>query len=130
MNTIVSDIMQNSPEAGSTTMPITVENARCYATPQPYKLHPRSSIYKKAIRLANSTGIIDSGYRGELCAAIDALPVNPVYADTIQPLTHIMESNKRYFQICKPDLSPFYVCPVTCLPETERGAGGFGSTGR
>ena len=41
--------------------------------PIPFKLHPRSSIYKKAIRQANCTGIIDTGYRGELGAAVDCL---------------------------------------------------------
>jgi len=98
-------------------------------TPIPYKLHPRSSIYKKAIRQANCTGIIDSGYRGELCAAVDCLgQAFGKQSDTLRTL----ESGKRYFQICKADLQPFYAVLLNendTLPSTERGCGGFGSTG-
>ena len=75
--------------------------------PMPYKLHPRSSIYKKAIRQANCTGIIDTGYRGELCAAVDCLGY--AYGKQSDPLRTTLEHGKRYFQICQADLKPFYV---------------------
>ena len=39
--------------------------------PMPYYVYPRSSISKTPLRLANSVGIIDSGYRGELMAVVD-----------------------------------------------------------
>jgi len=109
--------------------PIIHDGTRCNAIPQPYCLHPRSSIYKKAIRLANSTGIIDSGYRGELAAAVDVLAGSLNSGSEMEIPTHVLDSNKRYFQICKPDLSPFYVCIIDNLPSTSRGSGGFGSTG-
>lgn len=99
--------------------------------PMPYKLHPRSSIYKKAIRQANCTGIIDTGYRGELCAAVDCLGY--AYGKQSDSLRTTLEHNKRYFQICRADLQPFYVVLLNEqdeLPSTERGEGGFGSTGR
>ena len=98
--------------------------------PMPYKLHPRSSIYKKAIRQANCTGIIDTGYRGELCAAVDCLGY--AYGKQSDLLRTTLEHGKRYFQICKADLQPFYVVLLNEqdeLPSTERGEGGFGSTG-
>tara|TARA_B100000795_G_scaffold101890_2_gene75066 strand:+ start:60 stop:920 length:861 start_codon:yes stop_codon:yes gene_type:complete len=97
--------------------------------PTPYKLHPRSSIYKKAIRQANCTGIIDSGYRGEICAAVDCLGQQYGKGDTRTTL----EEGKRYFQICRANLKPFYIVLLQDndnLPGTTRGAGGFGSTGR
>ncbi len=100
-------------------------------TPMPYKLHPRSSIYKKAIRQANCTGIIDSGYRGELGAAVDCLGYN--YGKQTDPIRTTLEYGKRYFQICRADLQPFYVLLLNSnddLPSTVRGEGGFGSTGR
>jgi len=100
-------------------------------TPMPYKLHPRSSIYKKAIRQANCTGIIDSGYRGELCAAVDCLSQS--YGKQTDPNRRTLEHNKRYFQICRADLQPFYVVLLRDddeLPSTTRGEGGFGSTGQ
>ena len=99
--------------------------------PMPYKLHPRSSIYKKAIRQANCTGIIDSGYRGELGAAVDCLGYN--YGKKTDPKRTTLEYGNRYFQICRADLQPFYVLILNSdddLPSTERGEGGFGSTGR
>lgn len=129
MKTIMRDIMQNDIAVGSKNIPIIADGSRCNATPQPYKLHPRSSIYKKAIRMANSTGIIDSGYRGELCAAVDVLAGELSSGSRRVVNTHVIEPNNRYFQICKPDLSPFYVCQVEDLPNTQRGTGGFGSTG-
>ncbi len=119
-------------DAGETKFnnePVVLDGTRCHAMPQPYCLHPRSSIYKKAIRLANSTGIIDSGYRGELAAAVDILSGELSSGFYMESITHMLDSNKRYFQICKPDLSPFYVCIIDELPNTSRGAGGFGSTG-
>jgi dUTPase len=102
-----------------------------YQTPRPFKLHPRSSIYKKAIRQANCTGIIDSGYRGELCAAVDCLGER--FGKQTVPNRMALEFGKRYFQICKADLQPFYVVLLnenSELPSTERGGGGFGSTGQ
>ena len=86
-----------------------------------YYMYPRSSISKTSIRLANSVGIIDSGYRGNLCAAVDNIKDNEVAT---------ADKHQRYFQICKADLKNFKVSIVDELPTTERGAGGFGSTGK
>ena len=100
-------------------------------TPMSYKLHPRSSIYKKSIRQANCTGIIDSGYRGELCAAVDCLSTS--FGKQTDTKRQTLETNKRYFQICTANLEPFFVVLLRDddeLPSTERGEGGFGSTGQ
>jgi dUTP pyrophosphatase len=90
-------------------------------TPLPcaYTLNVRSSIYKTKFRLANNVGIIDSGYRGNLMAAVDCW-------DTSQQ----MEKYNRYFQICMPTLEPFKIELVEKLDNTERGEGGHGSTGK
>ena len=47
------------------------------------------------------------------------------------PITgkYLLEKGIRLVQICSPDLSPFIVKFVDVLDETERGVGGFGSTG-
>lgn len=92
------------------------------AKAEPYVIHPRSSIYKQTFRLANSTGIIDTGYRGNLGVAIDNISV-------IGSQSKLVEGD-RYFQICRADLQRFYVSVVLELPKTKRGSGGFGSTGR
>jgi len=87
-----------------------------------FYLYPRSSISRTPIRLANSVGIIDSGYRGELMVVVDNMNIGG------EPY-HI-EKGKRLFQICAPDLSPFeHVEVVDSLSSSERGQGGFGSTG-
>lgn len=96
-------------------------NEMCVA----YYLYPRSSTGTKTpLRLANSVGIMDAGYRGPLIAALDNWSNEP----------YEIEEGQRLVQICPPDLSnyPLYVSLVKTEEElgvTERGEGGFGSTG-
>ncbi len=100
-----------------------------------FYLYPRSSISKTRMRLANSVGIIDAGYRGDLIAAIDTIGIFGstdiwhIWNETLAPV----KTYDRYFQVCEPDLSPFLVHLVETeqdlSPPTERGSGGFGSTG-
>jgi dUTP pyrophosphatase len=87
----------------------------------PYYIYPRSSINKTKLRLANSVGIIDAGYRGELMIALDNISNEPV---EIEPFS-------RLVQVCMPDLNPFGVKIVNKdFDKTKRGEGGFGSTGK
>ena len=100
-----------------------------------FYLYPRSSISKTRMRLANSVGIIDAGYRGDLIAAVDTIglfgstDIWHVWKETLSPI----KKYDRYFQVCAPDLSPFLVHIVDTeeelSPPTARGHGGFGSTG-
>jgi dUTP pyrophosphatase len=101
--------------------------ARTYlGIPAPCLLLPRSSISKTPLRLANSIGLIDSGYRGELAAVVDN--ISDRYVE--------LYCGDRFFQICAHDFLPFTkVILVEKLddipsPSDDRGAGGFGSTGR
>ena len=88
--------------------------------PTSYMLVPRSSISKTPLRMANSIGIIDAGYRGEIMAAVDNT------GDT----DYMVVPGQRLFQIVHPTLCPFNVGVVDELSETDRGDGGFGSTGK
>lgn len=97
-------------------------------SPVAFGLHCRSSIYKSNFRLANNIGIIDSGYRGNLKAALD-FSERHLHDDDLNPSNEINVGD-RYFQICMGDLSPFMVVLVDELDNTNRGKGGFGSTGR
>ena len=95
-----------------------------------YYLYPRSSIVKTTFRLSNSVGIIDSGYRGEIMAVVDN--IDTAHNDMKTCITRYMPPMSRMFQICSPTLEPFMVKIVDSeekLGLTERGNGGFGSTG-
>ena len=83
-----------------------------------YYLYPRSSIYKTPLRLANSVGIIDGGYRGSVKAVFDNLG-----SEDFQ----IIEGT-RLVQLCGPNLEPITCYITDVLSNTERGDGGFGST--
>lgn len=78
---------------------------------------PRSSIYKHGLSLTNSVGVIDSGYRGEISAFFSKHDQNITYKIgdracqlIIMPYPHI--------EFVEGELS-----------QTDRGQGGFGSTG-
>lgn len=83
-------------------------------------LVPRSSISKSPLRMANSVGLIDAGYRGPLMGAVDFQK------------DHTVAVGERYFQVVAADLLPFAAIHVVSeIPggPTIRGEGGFGSTG-
>jgi dUTP pyrophosphatase len=85
-----------------------------------YYLYPRSSLSKTPLRLANSVGIIDSSYRGELIAAVD----------NISEEDFDIKQGQRLFQLCSPTLEPINYTVTNELSETKRGDCGFGSTGK
>ena len=91
----------------------------------PFYMYPRSSFSKTPLILGNHVGIIDSGYRGNLIGAFKFLP-NDKYATN-----YTIEKEQRLLQICHPTLCPIYVILAENddLQVTERGSGGFGSTG-
>ena len=87
-----------------------------------YWMLPRSSISKTTLRMANSVGLIDAGYRGPLLAMLYSTgkDVTVAFGD-------------RYFQIAGPELQQFERIEIVDeIPggATARGEGGFGSTGR
>jgi len=85
-----------------------------------FTLEPRSSIYKTDFIMANSRGIIDRSYRGQLMA--------PVIS--VGSRLSSIEKGTRLFQVIAPALGYIKeVVYVNTLPETVRGEGGFGSTG-
>ena len=95
-----------------------------------YYLHPRSSLSKTKLRLANSTGIIDAGYRGHIMAMFDVVGSKDENLIDCDFMGNVFD---RYTQICAPGLVPILVEVVDTLEDlgeqTERGSGGFGSTG-
>ena len=96
-------------------------NSRSYFTG--FYTHPRSSLSKTPLRLANATGIIDAGYRGNLIGMFDCNNESQ----------YTSELFSRLLQICAPSLMPIFVEVVDNIeelgPSTSRGVGGIGSTG-
>ena len=99
--------------------------------PCAYYIYPRSSMAKTPLMLANHSGIIDSGYRGWLIAALRWLNEISTYI-TNDSAEYILEKYTRLLQICHPTLCPILVEIISLdeLSVTERGEGSFGSTGQ
>jgi len=100
-----------------------------------FYLYPRSSLSKTQLRLANSVGIIDSGYRGNIIGMFDVTNIRNYEEEEEYPdADYYVEKYDRLLQICAPGLLPIFVEIVDKLEDlgekTERGAGGFGSTGK
>ena len=86
---------------------------------------PRSSVAKKNVILTNCVGVIDSGYRGEVMAKfklIDPLVKHEEY--------HWYELGEKICQMVFMKLPDVDIVEVEDLSETDRGAGGYGSTGK
>ena len=82
-------------------------------------IFPRSSISKTAHSLRNAVGVIDSGYRGEIMMKYDINTLNsPVY-----------EVGDRIAQIIILPYPQIEFEETQELSKTQRGSGGFGSTG-
>ena len=96
------------------------ESCEYIKTDSHFLLVPRSSIYKSGLMMANSVGVIDKSYRGELKAPVIAMAGS-----------YEVTKGERLFQILAPDMGWIRnVRLVDSLPPTERGVHGFGSTGK
>lgn len=113
------DVIVNSLTVGTIDYNIQCEMVNSNGVSVSYYLYPRSSISKTDLMMANSVGIIDAGYRGNIMAKVRNM--------NLTNATKINKSDKL-FQICSPDLKPIKLVIVENLNETTRGAGGFGST--
>ena len=88
-------------------------------------LFPRSSIRKTDLALTNSVGVIDSGYRGEIQATFKKVyGKNDVRIDEVD-----YKIGDRIAQIIIMPYPQVKFSEVEELSETDRGSGGFGSTG-
>jgi len=85
------------------------------------QLRPRSGLaLRHGITLPNTPATIDSDYRGELMVALVNLGAEPFE----------VTRGMRIAQMVIARVEPVAFRAVEALPGTERGAGGFGSTGR
>lgn len=85
-------------------------------------LFPRSSVSKQDLVLANCVGVIDSGYRGEVILKFKTTSVD-------RP-ERSYEVGERVGQIMLIPVWQISFTEVDTLSDSERGEGGFGSTGK
>ena len=84
-------------------------------------VYPRSGLAtKRGLRLANCVGVIDSDYRGNIGV--------PLRNDSMNTVT--VKAHERIAQIIIQQCQDVVLNEAQELSKTERGAGGFGSTGR
>ena len=93
------------------------------AIPEGYAgfVQPRSGLaLKQGLSFPNTPGLIDSHYRGELkVVAINLDPQNPI----------LINKGDRIAQLVIQEVPVVYLVEVKELDETDRGSGGFGSSG-
>lgn len=93
------------------------------ALPEGYEaqVRPRSGLaIKKGITVLNSPGTIDADYRGEICVILVNLSTEDF----------VIENGERIAQMVIARHEQVEWEAVEILDETERGAGGFGHTGK
>ena len=85
------------------------------------QVRPRSGLaIKKGIGVLNAPGTIDADYRGEICVIL----VN------LSPDDFVIEDGERIAQLVVARHEQVTWNEVDTLDDTERGAGGFGHTGK
>ncbi len=92
------------------------------ALPQGYEaqVRPRSGLaIKHGITVLNAPGTIDADYRGEVCVILVNLSDEPF----------VIADGERIAQMVIARHEQAEWLPVEVLPQTERGAGGFGHSG-
>lgn len=95
----------------------------CLAVPAGYEaqIRPRSGLaIKSGLTVVNAPGTIDADYRGEVKVGLINLGRQPV----------LVERGMRIAQLIVAPVARVMWNSVTALPETARGTGGFGHTGR
>mgnify|MGYP003631480815 CR=1 FL=1 len=97
-------------------------------------IFPRSSISETSMTLANSIGVIDSGYRGEVLVRFKP-DASSVFASTDEQVAknYVMKTYNTGNKIAQLVILPFPNIEfeeVVDLSVTERGTGGHGSTGK
>ena len=95
-------------------------------TPIAYMFLARSSTHKKGIMQCNCTGIIDAGYRGNLIAPVIGMDGNTIIINCYERLFQAVPFDGKGVNsiiILKEDENLHDVFP------SDRGTGGFGSTG-
>lgn len=115
------DLTAVSEEWNEDNSMVTYGTGIAFEIPEGYVglLFPRSSVCKTSLNLSNSVGVIDSGYRGEVMFKYRYLEQGLIY-----------DIGDRVGQLIIMPYPKVNLIEVDELSETERGEGGYGSSGK
>jgi dUTP pyrophosphatase len=130
MDVIATSIISDTPTQITYGLGIALEIPKGFVG----LVFPRSSIRKTGLQLSNSVGVIDSGYRGELQATFNKLFGGEAMYDEMK----VKEIQPNDFYKVGDRVAQIMIIPhpevefneVDELSDSERGEGGFGSTGK
>jgi len=127
MDVVATEILKDTPEQITYGMGIALEIPEGFVG----LVFPRSSIRKTGLQLSNSVGVIDSGYRGEIQATFNKIfGSEGMYDEAKIPTTEFYKVGDRIAQIMIIPHPTIEFNEVDELSDSERGEGGFGSTGK
>lgn len=115
-------------DAGKTVL---IKLGFAVAVPEGWELQgrPRSGLsLKTKLRLPNAPGTIDSDYRGEVGIIVENTDVDPDFV--FMPPAFRISRGDRIAQLVLCPVARAELVEVDELPDTQRGTGGFGSTGK
>jgi dUTP pyrophosphatase len=130
MDLVATEIIKDTPEQITYGIGLAMEIRDGFVG----LVFPRSSIRKTGLQLSNSVGVIDSGYRGELQATFNKIfggegMYDEMKVNEIQPNDYYKVGD-RIAQIIILPYPQIEFQEVEELSDSERGEGGFGSTGK
>lgn len=113
-------------------IPTMVHTGIAAEIPEGYEIQvrPRSGLACKGVTVWNSPGTIDAKYRGEICVILMYLNQEHTCTSEVMKPCYEVKSGDKIAQLVLAPVTIAEVEEVTELSETDRGTGGFGSTGR
>jgi dUTP pyrophosphatase len=130
MDLVATTIIKDTPEQITYGMGIALEIPEGFVG----LIFPRSSVRKTGLDLSNAVGVCDSGYRGELQATFNKIFGGERFYDetknTEDTSNDFYKVGDRIAQIMIIPYPPIEFKEVDELSDSERGDGGFGSTGK
>ena len=130
MDLVATSIISDTPEQITYGMGIALEIPKGFVG----LIFPRSSVRKTGLDLSNAVGVIDSGYRGEIQATFNKIFGGDRFYDetknTEDTSNDFYKIGDRIAQIMIIPYPPIQFVEVDELSDSERGEGGFGSTGK
>jgi dUTP pyrophosphatase len=133
MDLLATSIISDTPEQITYGMGIALEIPEGFVG----LIFPRSSVRKTGLDLSNAVGVVDSGYRGELQATFNKVfGGEGIYDEVKTQDWHEKNANDWYrvgdriAQIMIIPYPPIEFVEADELSDSERGNGGFGSTGK